>query len=250
MTVHQQSHTEFEPEQFALCYPPGIENHYWTAARNHIVEHELKAAGLEQPSILEIGCGRGVVILHLRKKGYYCRGVELANVAPIESVSDFVYTGIRATELPAAERESFNTLLLLDVIEHLPDPPAFLSKLKAAFPNVRRIIITVPARAELWSNYDSFYGHYRRYDLETVREVIHGAGGTVLSLRYFFHVLYLPARLTLALFHRRSVKIEAPRNGMKAVHYLISRLFVAEFFVLPSRIWGTSIICTVQWGAN
>ena len=250
MNVPQHPSTEFELEQFALCYPPGIENHYWTAARNRIVEHQLETAGLEQPRILEIGCGSGVVILHLRKKGYRCRGVELANVPPIESVKDFVLTGVSATELPAAERESFNILLLLDVIEHLPDPGAFLATLRAAFPNVSRAIITVPARTELWSNYDTFYGHYRRYDLETLRAVVQGVGGTVLSLRYFFRLLYLPGRLTVALFHRRSVRIIAPRNCMKVVHYLISRMCFADFFLLPPGVWGTSIICTAQWRAN
>jgi cyclopropane fatty-acyl-phospholipid synthase-like methyltransferase len=247
VTLPSQSKIEFEPEEFALCYPPGIENHYWTAARNRIVEHQLRAAGLEQPCILEIGCGKGVVILHLRKKGYSCRGVELANVAPIESVKDFVYTGVSATELTAAEREPFNTLLLLDVIEHLPDPVGFLSTLKAAFPNVSRMIITVPARTELWSNYDRFYGHHRRYDLDSLREVIDAIGGTALCLQYFFRILYLPARLTLALRHRRPVRIRAPRSSMKAIHYLISQVCLADFFLLPRRIWGTSIICTVQW---
>jgi len=250
VTLPSQSNTEFEPEQFALCYPPGIENHYWTAARNLIVEHELKAAGLEQPRILEIGCGKAVVVAYFREKGYSCWGVELAKVAAIESVKDFVFGGISATDLPSAQREHFNMLFLLDVIEHLPDPAAFLSKLKAAFPNVSRLIITVPARAELWSNYDVHYGHYCRYDLETIREVVRATGGSVLSLRYLFHVLYLPARLTLALFRRRSVKIEAPRNGMKGVHYLISRLCLADFLLLPPGVRGTSIICTAQWGAN
>ena len=250
MTVPRQSHTGFEPEQFALCYPPGIENHYWTAARNRIVEHQLKAAGLERPCILEIGCGKGVVVAFFRKKGYPCWGVELAKVAPIESVKDFVFTGISATELPAANRESFNILFLLDVIEHLPDPAAFLSGLKTAFPNVRRMIITVPARTELWSNYDSFYGHYRRYDLDSLRAVVQGIGGTAQSLRYFFRLLYLPARLTLALLHRRSVRINAPRNGMKAIHYLVSRICLADFFLVPAQIRGTSIICTAHWRAN
>jgi SAM-dependent methyltransferase len=250
VTVPRQSPTEFEPEQFALCYPPGIENHYWTAARNQIVEHQLKAAGLEQPRILEIGCGKGVVIAFFRKKGYPCWGVELAKVAPIESVKDFVFAGISATDLPSAQRESFNTLFLLDVIEHLPDPVGFLSGLKAAFPNVSRMIVTVPARAELWSNYDTFYGHFRRYDLDSLRAVVEGIGGTVLSLRYFFRILYLPARLTLALLHRRSVRINAPGNGMKVVHYLISRICFADFFLLRPRIRGTSIICTVQLRAN
>src|SRR2546427_1758068 len=176
-----ESHTEFALDQFDQVYPPGIENHYWTFARNQIVEHQLKALGLEQPRILEIGCGKGVVVAFFRKKGYPCWGVELAQVTPMESVKDFVHTGVSATDLPSDQRESFNVLFLLDVIEHLPDPVAFLFGLKAAFPNVSRLIITVPARTELWSNYDTFYGHYRRYDLDSLRAVVNGIGGPVLS---------------------------------------------------------------------
>jgi hypothetical protein len=99
---------------------------------------------------------------------------------------------------------------------------------------------------EWWSNYDTFYGHYRRYDLEAVRAVVNGIGGTVLRLRYFFRLLYLPARLSLALFHRRSVRIPAPGTAMKPIHYLISKICLADFFLLPPGVCGTSIICTVR----
>jgi hypothetical protein len=44
--LSQPPHTEFEPGKFAESDPPGIENHYWTLARNQIVEHQLNALGL------------------------------------------------------------------------------------------------------------------------------------------------------------------------------------------------------------
>src|SRR5438445_643814 len=81
-------------------------------------EHQLKALGLQRPRILEVGCGKGVVIAYLMERGYPSWGVELAKVAPVESVKEFVFTGISALDLPAGQRESFNALFLLDIIEH------------------------------------------------------------------------------------------------------------------------------------
>jgi SAM-dependent methyltransferase len=249
MSLSRQSATQFEPEDFALCYPPGIENHYWTAARNHIIERQLKATELEQPRILEVGCGPGVVVAYLRERGYQCHGVELTGVVPRESVKDYVRTGIGASDIPRAERESFDTLLLLDVIEHLPDPSGFLSELKGAFPNASHVILTVPARQELWSNYDIFYRHYRRYDLEMLGAIIQGIGGTVLDMKYFFHLLYLPARIVVSLFQHRQVKIRAPRNGMKHLHSVICRICIADYSWVPGRVYGTSIICAAKLAA-
>lgn len=77
--------------------------------------------------------------------------MELAAVEPLEGIRDYVVTGIEANKLAPEKRNSFSVLLLLDVIEHPPDPKTFLSDLMADFPQVRHVIITVPARAELWS---------------------------------------------------------------------------------------------------
>ena len=51
--------TAFDEEQYARIYPPGIERHYWTRARNLIVEREIRRLGLASPPILEVGCGQG-----------------------------------------------------------------------------------------------------------------------------------------------------------------------------------------------
>jgi len=250
MIRSRRSATQFAPDEFALCYPPGIENHYWTAARNYIVERQLKATESEQRRILEVGCGPGVVVAYLRGWGYLCDGVELTDGAPRDSVKDYVFTGIGATDIPRAARESYNVLLLLDVIEHLPDPGGFLSELKAAFPNASHMILTVPARQELWSNYDVFYRHYRRYNKEMLGANVRGIGGTVLDLKYFFHVLHIPARLVLALFRQRQVKIKAPKNGMKHLHSLMTWICIADYYLVPGRVYGTSIICTAKLGAR
>jgi hypothetical protein len=48
----------------------------------------------------------------------------------------------------------FGAILLRDVVEHIEDAGTFLRDLLRAFPNARHVLIAVPARMELWSNYD------------------------------------------------------------------------------------------------
>ena len=57
--------------------------------------------------------------------------------------------GVDAWDLPLAERVRFDTILLLDVIEHIPDPAALLKRLSDGFPNLSHLIVTVPACQEL-----------------------------------------------------------------------------------------------------
>ncbi|MFN7768222.1 MAG: class I SAM-dependent methyltransferase [Planctomycetaceae bacterium] len=138
------SSTEFNQPEFDLAYPPGVEFNSWTVARHHILGRALaRRRWLEGVWLagewLAVGCGRGIVLQFLRARGLEVRGVELA----------------------LAERSRPGGVLLLDVIEHLPDPVAFLQRLRESLPNVRRWVITVPAHPALWSK-NKFYGHPRR----------------------------------------------------------------------------------------
>ena len=239
--------TTFNQEKFGLAYPPNIENHYWTLARNCIIERQMKAANIAKSNILEIGCGRGIVVNWLRKKGYNCWGVELAHESPIDSVKEYVFAGQDASKLPSKLRRSFSTILLLDLIEHLPDTVTFLSEIVDSFPNTTHLIITVPARKELWSNYDEYYQHFRRYDMEMLQNTIEAINNCrILDLRYFFHLLYLPARLTLSLLQRRPVQTKAPPNMLRPIHYLLSKLLMLDYLLFPKEFYGTSIICCAE----
>ena len=120
---------------------------------------------------LEVGCGKGVVVKSLKDCGFNIHGVELANVEPMEGAQLLVDTGTDACEWAIERRSEITGLLLLDVLEHLPEPEEFLKQLESSFPKLAVVIITVPTCQEIWSNYDSFCGHYRRYTLGMLDEL-------------------------------------------------------------------------------
>lgn len=238
--------TVFSDDKYDNAYPDGMEYHWWYLARNRIVASTINAFPSHKSSVLEVGCGRGIVVKGLRDAGIDCFGVELAKVRPIRAAEEYIRVGIDAVELPNTERKRYDTILLLDVIEHIPNPATFLRDLTNAFPNLSRIIITVPARKELWSNYDEFYGHYRRYTLEMLETLSNEINWSLNGKSYFFHLVYIPAWLMIKRKVGRKTSLKPPQGLNILLHRLISFVMVVDYYLLPGFLAGTSIIATLK----
>jgi SAM-dependent methyltransferase len=232
----------FDADELSQAYPEGIENDYWSTARCWIVDAALPA----KCRILEVGCGRGVVVNHLLSKGRDAWGCELATPQLLVGTEDRIFAGIRAELLPAAFRESIDCLLFLDVIEHVDDAPSFLAKILAAYPNVSTVIVTVPARPEVWSDWDEYYEHRRRYTRDSLNTHLTEAGLQPTKIRYFFHSLYVAALLLRLVGHKRKVYRSTPGNVM--LHQLVaSYLWVESRMLMPIRfLRGLSLLAVAR----
>jgi len=238
--------TAFDHEQFDAIYPVGVERHYWNLCRNRVIAEQLRTIGAEGP-ILEVGCGKGLVVHALRKDGFDITGVELAAVQPIAEAAPYVRTAMDARLLDPSQRNEVRTILLLDVIEHLEDPVTFLTDLRSHFPSLRHLLFTVPSRKELFSSHDRFNNHYRRYDPELLRQHTALPGDRHLGCSYFFHMLYPAARLQLKLAGDRAVGFTVPAPGPRTwTHAILGKAFLWEYNLLPKSWKGTSLIAAVQ----
>ena len=98
--------------------------------------------------------------------------------------------------LPSAEKEigNIDLILLLDVIEHVPDDIGFLRTLAASskVKNETLFLITVPAYQALFCSHDSFLGHYRRYTNTLLKKHISEANLQVINSGYFFAFPIIP----------------------------------------------------------
>jgi SAM-dependent methyltransferase len=231
--------THYSAAQHSANYSPGVENIYWHLARNQIVETQIRASGGRR--VLDIGCGRGILVDYLLGRGIDCYGVELTKISVPPSLDQRLFSGITAEQLPQDLRDSIDTLFLGDVIEHLPNPIKTLQSILAVFPRVTSLVVAVPARQELWSNYDEYYGHYRRYDLALLRETMEAVGFSVSELRYMFRLLYLPMRLLRSLGGSRNTRIRPPFS--RIVHRFVAAVIYADFVLLPPGVYGSSAIC-------
>jgi|WetSurSiteA1Bulk_404760.scaffolds.fasta_scaffold00883_6 SAM-dependent methyltransferase len=237
----------FTGEQFDAIYPDGIGGHYWNHARNRIIVRFLRKYKRSKDRILEIGCGRGVVVEYLRAAGINCVGVELGDVKPFPGVRDFVFAGKDAFALPAELRQNIDTILLMDVIEHLENPRAFLDEIRKSFVKARHILVTVPARQELWTNYDDYNGHFRRYNLR----MIHDLCADDLRLTksgYFNHMLYPVFWIFARLVKKRATVIRAPKGRTVILHRILSFILQSDFALIPAHMPGTSLIALFEAG--
>jgi len=230
--------TAYSAEQYAANYDPGMEHHWWTCARASIVQRAIDR--FPGAVILDVGCGPGLVVQHLRKRGYNCSGCEIGRPVVLAAVDNFVQTGMDALDLDLDTRLRVDVILLLDVLEHLHSPQSFLRSLLAAFPNLRGVVITVPARRELWSAWDERFGHQRRYDRSSLTSLCTKAGLHVQRLRYFFHGLY-PVLLTVSHTFGRTTKIVAPRKR-SVLQTLLAYVFRLEEVLPIGRLPGSSLL--------
>lgn len=152
-----------------------------------------------EASILEIGCSNGAtgaLALAEEKCGRYC-GVELFEepaAAARELLSEVVQGDVEHIELPWPA-ESFDVLILSEVLEHLRDPWAVLGRLRpllrpgalvfASTPNVAHreiIVMLLRGRWELRSYGALDATHLRWFTPSSLRAAFEGAGYVVDSV--------------------------------------------------------------------
>jgi SAM-dependent methyltransferase len=83
-------------------------------------------------------------------------------------------------DLPA-----YDCVLALDVIEHIDDDCQAVQRLRRLVNPGGRLILSVPAIPELYSEFDEIQGHRRRYTAESLRSCLEQAGLTVEDILWW-----------------------------------------------------------------
>lgn len=139
--------------------------------------------------VLEIGCGTGNFTVQLAQ---HCR-----HLTAVDLDADYVATA--RSRLPHAPQvefltgdatqmtwgDRFDTVILLDVLEHIEQDAEFLHRLRSLLTPGGRLILKVPAGQRLYSSLDANVGHYRRYNKTSLAQILDAAQLTPETLRYF-----------------------------------------------------------------
>lgn len=236
--------TKFDTDEFTFAYPDGIEKNYWNLARNKTILNTINK--FPNIKLLDVGAGRGIVTDFLFHHNIQINGVELGKTTPISNSNVPIYYNTDALQISNEISEQYNAISLFDVIEHIEDPMKFINNLLLNFKNVEYLIITVPARKELWTNFDEYYKHFKRYDLEMLSHEMKALDFEVVENRYFFHSLYALIRVSNFLTKKREIKFNVPKGIAKIFHSVFGQLFYLEKFFIPKYIYGSSIICIAK----
>ncbi|MDJ1503681.1 class I SAM-dependent methyltransferase [Xanthocytophaga agilis] len=142
-----------------------------------------------QVKLLEFGAGRGEFINRFRNKQYiqtlatdldedYCLKLSQNHTA-FHTLDELPYP--------------VNFIFAIDVLEHIEDDLAILKQMHQSLTSGGKIFIYVPARQELYSQFDKQIGHFRRYHLKDLKNKALQAGFTIDSLRYHDFLGYFAA---------------------------------------------------------
>jgi 2-polyprenyl-3-methyl-5-hydroxy-6-metoxy-1,4-benzoquinol methylase len=101
---------------------------------------------------------------------------------------------VRRADLSALADEGlrFDSVVMLNVLEHIEDDVAALESLRRLLAPGGRIVLYVPALNGLYGAFDRKVGHYRRYAPWRMRQVFAAAGLEQVDMRYM-NILSVPA---------------------------------------------------------
>ena len=161
-----------------------IRRHPWYWARTRLTLALLSRLGVRSPArILDAGCGWGVTLESLEREGYQAVGLDISRsmLERLDRPGRALIEADLTQPFPTA-LEPFDAVLALDVIEHVDDDRAAVERLGRLVRPGGRLLLSVPARPELYTEFDAIQGHRRRYLPETLSEAFAGTGLQVESI--------------------------------------------------------------------
>jgi SAM-dependent methyltransferase len=132
-------------------------------------------------AILDVGCGRGLMLAELRSRRWRTVGVEMSEAAS-HHAREVLGLDVRVGDLAGCrfDEASFDVVTLFHVLEHLPDPDGSLAEARRVIKPEGRLVVEVPNFGSLQAN----LGGGRGFHVDAPRHLSHFTRAALLqSLR-------------------------------------------------------------------
>jgi len=138
--------------------------------------------------LLQVGCGYGLLLDEARRRGYDVEGVE-----PSAAAADYArgHLGLAVREMAIEEAEldadTYDAILLVDVLEHLDDPLATLDRLLGVLAPSGALVVVTPDPSSLTARLAGSHwwcyvpAHHCLIPRRTLRRLLDARGLTVVE---------------------------------------------------------------------
>lgn len=207
--------------------------HPWEQARARAVGYFLKNRKPAPQNVLDVGSGDAFIASTVAQQFPNAR-VTALDINYTQDVLEKIKapSNLHLVSSLQQVRADVKTdvVLLMDVLEHVENPGEMLQQVKSLNVDANTdIFITVPAYQSLFTQHDVVLGHYKRYDVNSLRALAEANGFSVQQSGYFFHSL-LPVRACQKII-RTKITEDGLHNwrGNAFTTSLLTSVFNTEF---------------------
>jgi SAM-dependent methyltransferase len=231
------------------------EDHWWFVGKRHLLRSLLGDSHAGE-RVLDLGCGTGGILRDLMPD-CRCYGMDRSELG-LRICRDRGSTSLTRGDLREIpfRSGSFDTVLMMDVIEHLDDDEGFLRRAAELLADGGRIVVSAPAFQWLWSQHDETFQHRRRYTARSLARVIRRAGLVPERLTYTNFAVFPVAAVWRTLSRRTGLARIAPRHDFWPVprwlNALLAKVYAFEGWVLRrlNLPVGVSVVCIARVAAD
>jgi SAM-dependent methyltransferase len=251
LSTYEKFSAPVPPEFPSVWYRADHLSHFWFCWRILAFRKllERQAIPVAEPlRAFDVGCGLGVVRQQIEGlTSWIVDGADLNEYALVNQLPSKGRTFLYDVRNERAELlGNYDIIMAFDVLEHLDDAAGFLKALYRHLKPGGWLVVNVPALMFLFSRYDSFQGHKRRYTRTNLRAKVEAAGFRSLEARYWGLSL-----VPIALVRKVVLSVEGNRDrAMKTgfeppaawINGMLKLLMQVEMALLASPPAGTSVM--------
>ena len=238
-------------QAYAIEYRELYHRHWWWRSREEEILRQMTnlLPTTKTHSILDVGCGDGLFFEKLQSFGAVT-GVE---ADPNTMTPDGPWRSQIHCQLfdeRFQPNQQYDAILMLDILEHMPDPAAALTHAHCLLNENGFLFATVPAFNTLWTSHDELNHHEIRYSKKTFLPLVTAAGFRPIQSRYLFHwtcPVKLAIRLKENFFGATPTPPQVPSSLVNQVCLGLSRLEQATISRWPMP-FGSSLMVIARPG--
>ena len=188
-------------------------NHFWFVAKRKFLQMILDKYVIQKNiRVLDVGCGTGAVLDLLKDRGFMVEGVDNNEEALKYCRNKNLNVTLGSAEKMSYPDETFDLVVALDVLEHLPEPGLATQEIYRVLKKGGVFIATVPAHQWLWSYHDVALHHYKRYSKKDFQLLL-ASQFNVLLVTWVHLCILLPTILIRKIYKIFNKKTEGSDVG-------------------------------------